>query len=264
MTATRAGFAGSLRAETLAARRSVVPLCTLIAVTLAGAVAGLFMFVAADPARARSLGLLNQKAQLAGMTADWPGLLAFLAQLAAVGDLLLFAFVTTWVFGREAAHGTLRYLLALPVPRTTIALAKLVVIAVWALVANLWLTVIVLGCGWLLDLPGADPAVIGRGLATAGLAAGLMWLVSTPVAFVACAARGYLAPLASALAALVLAQVATALGWAGVTPWAIPAVAAGLAPSVTLNALGLAIAALTGAAGILGTLAWWRSGLAGA
>lgn len=258
------GYPAALRAEVLKVRRSVVPRLTFLAVTLAGCVSGVFMFVVADPERARSMGLLNQKASLSGVTADWPGLLAFLGQLVAVGDLLLFAFIVTWVFGREAAEGTLRYLLVLPVPRPTVALAKFTVVAAWAAAANAWLAGVVLALGALLRLPGGAVDVVTHGLAVAAVAAALMLLVTTPIALVACAGRGYLAPLACALGMLIVAQVAAALGWGAVVPWSVPAVAAGLAPGTSLGVAGVLVAVLTGLAGVLSTIAWWRSPRAGA
>ena len=78
------------------------------------------------------------------------------------------------------------------------------------------------------------------------------------------AGRGYLAQLACALAALVLAQVAAALGWAAYVPWSVPAIAAGLAPHATLSATSVVITAATALTGVAGTLAWWRSGKASA
>jgi ABC-2 type transport system permease protein len=90
-----------------------------------------------------------------------------------------------------------------------------------------------------------------------------MLLVTLPVALVASAGRGYLAPLAAAVVALVAAQVAAALGWGAVFPWSIPAVAAGLAPGTQLGPSGLVVAVVTGAVGVLGTITWWRGGRAG-
>ncbi len=257
------GYRAALAVEVLKARRSKVPLLTVLVMSAAGCVAALFMFILANPDRAHRLGLLNQKAQLSGLTADWEGLLTFLAQVVAVGDLLLFAFIATWVFGREFVDGTMRYLLAIPVPRRSTVLAKFTVVAMWSAAVNVWLAGLVLLLGWALGLPGGSPHVVLRGLSGAAAAAALMLLVTTPVALVACAGRGYLAPLASAIGALVLAQVAAALGWGDVFPWAVPAAAAGLTPDGGPGAVGVAVAVATGLAGVLGTLRWWRSGLAG-
>ena len=257
------GYRAALAVEALKARRSRVPVMTFVAATGASGVAALFMFILSDPDRAHRWGLLHQKATLSGLTADWTGLLTFLAQIVAVADMMLFSFVLTWLFGREAADGTMRYLLALPVPRTTIVLAKFTVAAVWAAATNLWLIVLVLATGKALALPGEDAAVVSHGLAVAATAAGLMLLATAPVALVASAGRGYLAPLAAALGALVVAQVGSGLGWAEVIPWAVPAVAAGLVPDTSLGPSSLLIVTLTSTGGVLGTLCWWRSGAAG-
>jgi len=257
------GYRAALAVEALKARRSRVPFMTFLAATGAGGVAALFMFILSDPDRAHRWGLLHQKATLSGLTADWTGLLTFLAQIVAVADMMLFSFVLTWVFGREAADGTMRYLLALPVPRATIALAKFTVAAVWAAATNLWLAAVVLVTGKVLALPGEDAAVITHGLGVAATAAGLMLLATAPVALVASAGRGYLPPLAGALGALVVAQVGAGLGWAEVIPWSVPAVAAGLAPDTSLGPPSLLVVAVTAVGGVLGTLQWWRSEAAG-
>jgi ABC-2 type transport system permease protein len=256
-------YRAALAVELLKARRSKVPLMTFVAVTAAGAVAAVFMFALSHPDRARQLGLLNQKANLSGLSADWTGLMSFLAQIVAIADLMLFSFILTWVFGREAVDGTMRYLLALPVPRTTIVLAKFTVVAGWAAATNAWLVAVVLAVGKALSLPGAERTSIGHGIVVAATAAGLMLLATTPVALVASAGRGYLPPLAGALGALVVAQVAAGLGWAEAVPWSVPAVAAGLPPDTNLSAPSVLLVLATAAVGVAGTLTWWRSPSAG-
>lgn len=253
------GYGAALAVEALKVRRSRVPLMTFLAATGAAAMAALFMFILSHPDTARQLGLLRQKANLSGLTADWTGLLTFLAQIVAVADIMLFSFILTWIFGREAADGTLRYLLALPVSRPTIVYAKYTVAAGWALATNVWLTVVVIAVGRLLALPGQDGAALVHGVAVTAATAVLMLLTTAPVAFVASAGRGYLPPLAAALAALVVAQVAAALGWAEIVPWSVPAVAAGLVPDTGLHASSLAVVAVTAACGVLATVLWWRS-----
>lgn len=257
------GYRVALSAEWLKIRRSKAPLATAVVFTAVPAIAALFMLILTDPARARSMGLLNQKAQLSGLTADWAGLLEFLSQVIAVGDLIVFAFIVAWVFGREFTDGTLRYLLALPVGRTTIVLAKFTVVAVWAALLSLWLLVLFGVVGWAMALPGWSGPVVVEGVATSMLAAALMLLVTTPVALVACLGHGHLPAVGSAIGALVLAQLAAALGWATLVPWSVPAVAAGLAPGAQLGPASLAVVGLTAVLGVAGTAAWWRSGLAG-
>ena len=88
-------------AELIKVRRAVMLWATLVAFVVAACVGAFFMFVLQDPVRARSLGLLGAKAQLSGGTADWPGYFALLAQMVAVGGMLLFGMVLIWLFGRE-------------------------------------------------------------------------------------------------------------------------------------------------------------------
>jgi ABC-2 type transport system permease protein len=104
---------------------------------------------------------------------------------------------------------------------------------------------------------------VAAGLGRALLAALLMVLAVSPVPLVACIGRGYLPPIGAALSAVVIAQVAAALGAAGLVPWSIPAVAVGLAPGAEVGPASWLIAAATGAAGVAGTLAWWHGGDAG-
>ena len=60
-------------------------------------------------------------------TGDWQGFLLGAAQITGAGGLGGFAVVLAWMFGREFGDGTITGLFALPVRRTTIALAKLLV-----------------------------------------------------------------------------------------------------------------------------------------
>ena len=102
------GVTAALAVEWRKARRSAVPAVTAGVFGFAAGVAALFMFIAAHPDTAKALGLVGQKAQLAGLAADWPGLGGFAAQVMAVGGTMVFAFCGAWVFGREFADGTAR------------------------------------------------------------------------------------------------------------------------------------------------------------
>src|SRR4051794_27608721 len=117
-------FRAALWAEALKARRSKVPWLTALGFSLAPLVGGLFMIILKDPQRARSMGLISAKAQLAAGVADWPTMLSLLAQATAVGGGLLFTLVTTWVFGREFSNHMAKELLALSTSRAAIVAAK--------------------------------------------------------------------------------------------------------------------------------------------
>src|SRR4030095_8107811 len=101
-------FQSAVWAETLKARRSKVPLLAAIGFTLSPLVDGLVMFIMKDPERAREMGLLSVKAQMAMSTAEWNTFFSVLTQAVAVGGAIVFAIVTAWIFGREFSDHTAR------------------------------------------------------------------------------------------------------------------------------------------------------------
>ena len=151
------------------------------------------MFVLQDPARARSLGLLGTKAQLSGGTADWPGYFALLAQMVAVGGMLLFGMVLIWLFGREFADRTAKDLLALPTSRAAVVAAKLVVALAWSLLLTAELVAVSLPLGAVLGLRGWSTQVLLHGVGASSATACLTVVLATTYALAASWGRGYLA-----------------------------------------------------------------------
>jgi ABC-2 type transport system permease protein len=254
-------FRAALWAEALKSRRSKVPWLTALGFSLAPLVGGLFMIILKDPERARSMGLISAKAQLAAGVADWPTLLGLLAQATAVGGGLLFTLVTTWVFGREFSDRTAKELLALPTPRAAIVAAKFVVVGIWA--AGLTALVLALGLvvGAAIGLPGWSTALLWRATGDLVITAGLTLALMTPVALLASAGRGYLPPLGWAFLTSFLAQILAAIGWGAWFPWSVPALFSELA-GPRANQIGLQsyiVVGVTCVAGLAGTFAWWHS-----
>ena len=253
------GLAAALRVELVKTRRSAAPALTALVFAIAPLVGGLFMYILADPDRARRMGLIGQKAQLVGGGSDWPAYFAFLAQAATVGGFVLFAFVIAWVFGREFSDGTVRYLLALPTPRAAIVAAKLLVVTLWCAALTALATLLGLVTGAALGLPGWSTEALWQGLVHIWGGAGLTLLIVLPLALLAGVGRGYLAPLGFAMLMLILAQVIGATGRGDWFPWSIPALYAQVAGSAGggVTAISFVIVAVTGAAGAAGTFAWW-------
>ena len=254
-------FRAALWAEALKARRSKVPWLTALGFSLAPLVGGLFMIILKDPERARSMGLISAKAQLAAGLADWPTLLGLLAQATAVGGGLLFTLVITWVFGREFSDHTAKELLALPTSRAAIVAAKFVVVGIWA--AGLTALVLVLGLivGAAVGLPGWSGSLLWRAAGDLVVTAGLTLALMSPVALLASAGRGYLPPLGWAFLTFFLAQILAAIGWGAWFPWSVPALFSELA-GPRANQIGLQsyiVVGVTCGAGLAGTFAWWYS-----
>jgi ABC-2 type transport system permease protein len=258
------GFGAAVSVEALKARRSRVPWAIAAASSLGPLVGGLFMLILKDPERARQLGLLGAKAQLAAGTADWPTYVGLISQATVIGGAILFAFLFAWLFGREWADRTIRDLVANPTSRSAIVLAKVAVGVVWSGAIVLWTLGLALVIGLAIDglvgLPGWSAADVGRGLASAAGAALLTIALQTYTAFFAGVGRGYIPALAWAVLAIVLAQILAALGWGAWFPWSVPAIISGAAgpDAEPVTAAGLAILIATALGGLLATLAWWE------
>jgi ABC-2 type transport system permease protein len=255
------GFLAALWAETLKARRSKVPLLASIGFTLAPLMDGLFMFIMKDPARAREMGLLSVKAQLAMSTADWTTFFGVLTQAIAIGGVIVFSIVTAWVFGREFSDRTAKDLMALPTSREKIVTAKLIIISAWVFTTTLWIYLIGLIVGSLVDIPGWTNELAWGSLRDALLTAAMTLLLMTPVAFIASMGRGYLLPLGWAVLTIFFSQIIAATGWGDWFPWSVPALYSGvLGPrSEQLGIHSYVLVMLASVAGFAATFWWWRN-----
>jgi ABC-2 type transport system permease protein len=255
------GLYSAVWTEALKARRSRVPLMTGLGFTLAPLMDGLFMFIMKDPERAREMGLLSVKAQLAMTTAEWSTFFGVLTQAIAIGGAIVFSIVTAWVFGREFSDHTAKDLMALPVGRAKIVIAKLIVIALWVLLVTVWVYLFGLLIGYLVDIPGWTLPLARLALADVLATAALSLLLLTPVAFIASLGRGYLPPLGWAVLTIFFSQIIAATGWGDWFPWSVPALFSGVvgprAEQLGLHSYILVI--LAGVIGLTATFYWWRT-----
>jgi len=252
-------FPSALWTEILKARRSSVPLLALIGFTLAPLMDGLFMFIMKDPERAREMGLLSVKAQLAMSTAEWETFFSVLSQAVAIGGVIVLSIVTAWIFGREFSDRTAKDLLAVPTSREQIVAAKLVVVGLWTLLTSVWIYLVGLAIGYLVDIPGWTTQLAWQSFQDILAIAGLTLLLMTPVAFIASMGRGYLPPLGWAVLTIFFAQIIAATGWGDWFPWSVPALFSGVAgPRAEL--LGVHSYVIVISASLLGLVAtfyWW-------
>lgn len=253
-------FGAALWTELLKARRSKVPALTAAGFTLAPLVGGFFMIIAKDPVQAKELGLLGAKAQLIIGSPDWATYLGFLAQAMAVGGILLFGLVISWIFGREFTDRTVNDWLALPVPRAKVIAAKFVVVCLWCLFLSIMILLIGLVVGSVVGLDGWTIPVFTRGWGVLTITTILTILLMTPVAFVASIGRGYLAPMGFLILLLVFAQVLGAIGWGWVFPWSVGGLYAGISGTAhgALDPISYWLVVFTGIIGVAMTFVWWR------
>ena len=241
--------------EMLKARRSRMPLLTALGFALLPLALGFFMIILKDPELARRAGLITVKAQITMGVADWPTYLGFLAQATAMGGIMLFSLIGSWVFGREYSDRTVKDLLALPTSRSAIVLAKFVVIAGWSAALTVLILSIGLAVGTAVVLSPVPAQVIVQGGVTLAITAILTIAVVTPIIFFASAGHGYLPPVGVAILAVGLAQVVGIIGYGEYFPWTIPGL---YSQGENLGMVSYVIVILTSVAGIAGTFVWWE------
>jgi ABC-2 type transport system permease protein len=248
-------LADMLWVETRKALRSRVPFFTALGFLLMPLIGALLIFIYKDPQLARQLGLLGTKANLVVGSADWPGYLNLMIEFTALGGFFFFCLAISWTFGREFTDGTLKDLLAVPVPRFEILLAKFIVAALWCAALIVETYVIGLGLGALIHLPGGSLAVILHGTGLLAVTAVMSIILVMPFGFFASLGRGYLLPIGIALLALILGNLSMTLGWGEYFPWSIPGM---YLQEAHLPLFSFVIVALTGLAGMAGTYLWWK------
>lgn len=188
---------------------------------------------------------------------DWEGFLLGAAQVTGAGGLLGFGVVVSWMFGREFGDGTIAGLFALPVRRTTIALAKLLVYGAWALIISVLLALLIATVGVLGGLGGltADSVTalarqVGLGVMTAAIA--------VPAAWAASLGRSVLAGVSTSIGLVVIAQVSVLAGAGGWMPLSAPALWA-ISSGAQVTAVQLLLVVPTvGLATLAISLAWSR------
>jgi ABC-2 type transport system permease protein len=243
--------------ETRKAFRSGMPWFTAAGALVMPLGIAFLIFVATNPEIARTLGLVGAKANLvAYATTNWPTYLGLQAQMIAAGGFFLFCLIICWVFGREFVDGTLKDMLAVPVPRASIVLAKFVVAAVWSAATALLIFAVSLIAGALMGLPQASPGVLLQGSLTVAVTACLVIVAVLPFALFASIGRGYLLPIGLAVLALMLANLVMVLGWGEYFPWAVPGLYT--QDEGSLGPISYLIVILTGVAGMIGTYLWWK------
>jgi ABC-2 type transport system permease protein len=137
---------------------------------------------------------------------------------------------------------------------------KTIVVFAWAAAIATWVIVLGLVIGALVGLPGWSAADAANALTGMALGALLTIALQTVTAFVAGVGRGYIAPLAWAVAMIAVSQVLAVLGWGNWFPWAVPAILAGAGGNavepVSLAAVILVLA--VAAVGLVATVFWWE------
>lgn len=237
--------------------RSGMPLWTALGSLFMPLGMAFLIFVSKNPEISRKMGLVSAKADLLAFSAtDWPSYLGLYGMIIAAVGFLLFVLVVSWVFGREFADGTLKDMLAVPIPRGGILLAKFTTAAIWSVALSIVIYVAGLIIGAIIKLPGGSISVILEGSTMVLVTTGLIILSVPPFAFLASVGRGYLLPIGVAVLTLMMANLVMIAGWAEYFPWAVPGLYA--QAKDPLPQVSYWIVFITALLGVLGTYLWWK------
>ena len=232
------GTAVAVEAQKAMASRVMISIAALVVVGIAALSLGMMLGAATGDEQ-----ILAKLGPLAGV-GGWAGLVGVVAQITAAGGVVAFGVALSWMFGREFADGTVAGLFALPVRRSTIALAKLTVYFVWAVGVAALLSGMVAIIGVAFGYGATDASGVGELLRIPVLVV-LTALLCVPAAWAATLGRGLLPGIGATVVLVVIAQIFAVIGigewvplvapalWA-ITPEAVPVASLLLVPSVPL------------------------------
>jgi ABC-2 type transport system permease protein len=250
-------FFSLVQVEYLKAIRSGMPFWTTLASLFMPLAMAFLIFISRNPEISKKLGVVSVKANLiAYSSTDLTTYLGLFGQVLATGGFFFFVMAIAWIFGREFSDGTVKDLLAVPVPRSSILGAKFVVAFVWTVSLALIIIAAGLVTAVVMQLPGFSTATLRNGLPHLGITTALVIAVIFPFGFFASIGRGYLLPLGVAILLVMSANLFIVMGLGEIFPWAIPGLYA--QGETVLPPLSYLIVALTGLAGIVATYWWWK------
>ncbi|HDS07088.1 MAG TPA: hypothetical protein ENO05_05615 [Bacteroides sp.] len=247
--------------EILKVRRTKIFPISVYFFIFIGIMMGFLMFVARHPEIAnRSATISTKTSFLPG--SDWNAFFDLMIQLVLTLGVIGSGIITSWNFGREFSDRTVKDLLSLPVPRSTIVLSKLIILFVWNILLSICFVVTAIISGLLLQVPGWSGTALTPFLVTFMMCVIFNSLLITPVALIASAGRGYMLPISFIILILIFTQLLF-VGLPDLTfwfPWALPALFSGVAGEALPSPgyISYLIFILTILAGLFGTIAWWR------
>jgi len=187
---------------------------------------------------------------------DWTGFLLGAAQITGAGGLGGFAVVLAWMFGREFGDGTITGLFALPVRRSTIALAKVIVYVCWVVAMSALLAGALILVGLISGLGAIEQQTweaLARQVALGVMAAA----ITIPVGWAATLSRSVLGGVSVAIGLVVVAQVSVLAGLGGWMPLAAPALWA-VSSGTAVTPVQLALLIPFGGIAVALTASSWR------
>lgn len=255
------GIRAAIWMELLKIRRTKIFPISIYFFIFIGLMMGFLMYASMHPEIASRSATIKTKTSFLGGS-DWNAYYNLLIQIVLVLGVIGSGIITSWSFGREFADKAIKDILALPVPRSRIVFAKLILLLTWSLILSLVVLLAAIITGFAVQITGWSAESLWPFLGNYFMCALLNTLLITPVAFVASAGRGYMLPISFVILIMILTQLMF-VGLPGFSfwfPWALPALYSGVAgdaipPPGFISYLLYGFMVL---AGLFGTTAWWR------
>lgn len=247
--------------EALKLRRSKIAVLTLAAGAIVPVMMAFFMRILLDPSWADHFGIITAKARSTGASPDWAGYTNMLTEAVAVSGVLLFGILQAWIFGREFSDHTAKDLLALPIARSRIVTAKLVISAAWSLAIAAVMLALGLSFGMVLGLSTPPGFTLGEAIGRFVGVAVLTTMLSVPFGLAASVGRGYLPVVGCMFGVLFFANIFAALGIGGWFPWSVPSLLSGATgdPTLTVAPASVALDVIVTGAAAVGAVWWWNT-----
>lgn len=222
----------ALAAEFLKLKRAKAPMWTALVVFVYTAIATVMLTGLREPsasARLAKAGGAFSKAAAAGLyEATWANFLRGIPQgIAGAWGVLVFGFVTAYLFAHEFKEGTAAAMLTAPIRREYFIVAKFVVLAVWILGLTLLSAVLMAGGIALVGLDGFAWAHVLGAVTDSLKVSALLFLTLPFIAWLAVRGRGYLQPMLVSIALVMAGNGLISTGLARWFPWDMPVLVAG-------------------------------------
>jgi len=156
---------------------------TFIAFSLGPIFGGLLMFLLQNPELVPKSGIISTKISILSTLVGWGAYFSMLSQVMAIGGVIVFGFIASYIFGREYVDRTYRDLLSLPISRTHILNAKFIVYVIWCLCLTVFILVLGFIIAGILKLPGWEYSIIFENIITYLITALLTMALGTLIAF---------------------------------------------------------------------------------
>ncbi|MCR4422004.1 MAG: ABC transporter permease subunit [Spirochaetales bacterium] len=250
----------ALKVETIKTIKSKVFLWIILFSLFVSFMLWVLFYMIKNPTIARESIILRAKANILGSTADWKTFHEIMNMLIAIIGFISFGFLTIWIFGREYVEKTYKDLLALPIKREAIIMAKTINSFLFSIVIAFFLYLFSMIAAFLVGLGEFDSKIALFSLKRYLIISLMNIALTTVLSFITSIARSYIMPFGFLVLMILVSNFAINLSEnSQYIPWAIPLIYAGMfiKEGLTIDFISYIILAFTCFLGFVSTIIFW-------